>query len=696
MKNYMKYFDECKYTFESERSLIDSSNLGITSTVVSVMTGDKSACELHCINACPYTATDMTLDLILDGEQIKAKRWRWLPTAMYREGETDKLSVKTLAVALKDKRGALLKVELESKTGKEQRIPLEAMYRGVARYQQNWTFCIPDPEKSKLEYYFERDGVIGSSHEGVSFLITSSLSGMKYFHTAYLWENELTVPADSPLTFYFSVHIGPDGECMEEARATENRYEELIEESFDYLCGEVDRIHEALPRLKSDDPDLDAFYYRCLVTYILCRWDNPALCVQPYFSTGSMKGACMCSYLWDWCGGLMMHPIYDPEANRRQLRALLKNDLTKSYALDPITAGPTGPWYQVNQEKITLMVYHHVRATGDKDFLFEEIDGMRVIDHMRKQAYVCDDLTREVSLYNYGCGKLEPRRPGWLGDDYLWYGEGNAHLELRRGIPYHGIMPDLNARRYLNYMRVYELTCVAGEPDELLPKRAAALKEELKKLWNEEAGWYDFIANGKRDTRYTVQMFKFINSPVIDDKERDRLISHLNEREFLSKFGLHSMSKLDIAYDQDDIDNGGGGICTHFTNQICAQLYEMGYSELASDILRRILWWGTRLPFMGDSCAANMMKNRDDTPLQGDISSVSGAQMIFFYIFGITPHFDGSVTVSPVPHRPTENMTVENVRLCGKTFSVSVSGDSFTVTSGAKTATAKIGETVTL
>jgi hypothetical protein len=249
----------------------------------------------------------------------------------------------------------------------------------------------------------------------------------------------------------------------------------------------------------------------------------------------------------------------------------------------------------------------------------------------------------------------------------------------------------------MNYMRVYELTKLVGEPDENLPTRAAALKEKLKALWNENEKWYDFIdAEGNRDIRYTVQMFKFISSGVIDKHERDGLVSHLNEREFLSKFGLHSMSKLDSQYDQDDIDNGGGGICTHFTMQICAQLYETGYDKIASDILPRVYWWGERMPYMGDSCAANMMMNREDTPLQGDISSVSGAQMICFYVFGITPDFDGSITVSPVPHRPTDKMAVENVRLQDKVFSVSVSVDEFSVIYNGETYSAKIGEKIVL
>ena len=258
-------------------------------------------------------------------------------------------------------------------------------------------------------------------------------------------------------------------------------------------------------------------------------------------------------------------------------------------------------------------------------------------------------------------------------------------------------MPDLNARRYLNYMRVYELTKLAGQPDEELPKRAAVLAEKLKTLWNDKKKWYDFIdADGKRDTRYTVQMFKFLNSGVIGETEREGLVSHLNEKEFLSKFGLHSLSKLDPQYDQDDIDNGGGGICTHFTMQICAQLYETGYDALATDILKRVYWWGSRLPYMGDSCAANYMANRESTPLQGDISSVSAAQMMFFYIFGITPCFDDSIRICPVKNRPAENMEITNARLRGKIFSVKITDNTYTVNHDGKQIKAIIGETVTI
>ena len=552
----------------------------------------------------------------------------------------------------------------------------------MTRKEETWKFKIPDGVKDCRDNYIDDENpqMLSSVYEGSACRLTTSLSDMRQFKRAYLWETEITLPADKSLTFYFSAHMGDERMTLQEAYAALGNHEKMLQQSFAYLEQETKRIYDHLPRLKSDDLDLDNLYYRSLVTYILCRWENPDLCAVPYYSTGSVTGGCMCSYLWDYCGGLMMHPIYDPEGNKEQLRAYLRNDLTQSYALNPVTSEAVGPWYPINQEKIILMVYHHIRATGQTEFLFEQVGGKTVLEWMKFHAYVCDDLRKETDLYDYG-------------------EKGNSHLELHHNGngPYNGIMPDLNARRYLNYMRVYELTKLAGQPDENLPKRAAVLAEKLKTLWNDKENWYDFIdAEGNRDTRYTVQMFKFLNSGVIGEKERQGLASHLNEREFLSKFGLHSLSKLDSQYDQDDIDNGGGGICTHFTMQICAQLYETGYDALATDILKRVYWWGERMPYLGDSCAANHMANRETTPLQGDISSVSAAQMIFFYIFGITPGFDDSIRICPVKNRPAENMQIENARLRGKTFAVKITGDTYTVDFDGKQIKATIGESVTI
>ena len=70
--------------------------------------------------------------------------------------------------------------------------------------------------------------------------------------------------------------------------------------------------------------------------------------------------------------------------------------------------------------------------------------------------------------------------------------------------------------------------------------------------------------------------------------------------------------------------------------------------------------------------------------------------MIFFYIFGIQPGFDGSVRICPVKNRPAENMQIENARLRGKTFAVKITGNTYTVNFGGTQIEAVIGETVTI
>lgn len=246
--------------------------------------------------------------------------------------------------------------------------------------------------------------------------------------------------------------------------------------------------------------------------------------------------------------------------------------------------------------------------------------------------------TQPYALYDYGV-------------------DGEHHLELRRGVPYHGILPDLNARKYLCYTRAYELSEAAGQPCGLLTQRAQSLKKLLREqLWDEDAKWFRFISEGKPDMRYTVQMFKLVDSPVLDPDMLEGLLSHLNEREFLSPFGLHSMSKEDAAYDQVDIDNGGGGICTLFVPLIAEKLFRMGYASQANDLLRRTLWWGQRVPYWGDSFTANAIDYRQDTPLQCTIGGVAGAQAILFGAFGIHVGFDGRIHIDPPAEHLAKHM----------------------------------------
>jgi hypothetical protein len=318
-----------------------------------------------------------------------------------------------------------------------------------------------------------------------------------------------------------------------------------------------------------------------------------------------------------------------------------------------------------------------VKNTGDIRFLREKVAGKTVLEHAIINATLGDEPAKPVAMIDYG--------------------SSNSHLELRRGLPYNHVMPDLNGRRYNNYVFAAELAELAGNPEPTLRQRAEQLKSVLKnRLWNEDARWFDFEDDkGHKDARYTLQMFKLFGSKVLDGEEEAGLLSHLlSETEFLSKFGLHSLAKTDPAYDPEDVDNGGPGACTSFVPQIAERLYKADRPDAAENLLKRILWWGERMPYWGDSIVADKIDYRRDTPLQCVIDGAAVAQCVFFGMFGVRAESKGDVYVNPRPPVFTPKIQLQQLRIRGHVLDIAVSGGEYEVREGAKRFRARIGQPI--
>ncbi len=91
--------------------------------------------------------------------------------------------------------------------------------------------------------------------------------------------------------------------------------------------------------------------------------------------------------------------------------------------------------------------------------------------------------------------------------------------------------------------------------------------------------------DNKKDIRLSNFMYLLIGTGVFDREVETGLLSRLNDKEFLSDFGIHSISKTDPAYDQIDIDHGGGGSYMAFPPLIAQRLYNAGYIEKADDLM---------------------------------------------------------------------------------------------------------------
>jgi hypothetical protein len=403
--------------------------------------------------------------------------------------------------------------------------------------------------------------------------------------------------------------------------------------------------------------------------------------------------------LWDYGSAPELHAVYDPVATKEHIKRFLAIDLTEHFLFNPMDGEAWGPWYPVNQEKIILLVYHYIQATGDVGLLRETVKGKPILDWVLFHATLAD---RQPLL------PLTPRRRlDWRAPTFNWaiyndpvslmdYGAGNNHLELRGKYHYDNFMPDLNGRRYESYRLAWKLAKLVGQNWDCLLERAEALRVLLKEaLWSSKDKWFSFMhANGVKELRYTNQMFKMIGSRVLDKEEEEGLVSHLNDDEFLSAYGLHSMSKQDPAYDQADIDCGGGGDYVSFTPRIAEFLYRAGYTAQAEEILQRTMWWGERMPYWGDSLSANQIEYRKDTPLQNSIAAAAGAQCIVFGMFGVDLELDGTLTINPRLPVWAPDASLTGLRLRGLSVDVSVAGKEFTVRVGKRVLRSKIGTPV--
>jgi hypothetical protein len=650
--------DQVNLVSLSGRSNIqDQAHCGICNGMLAPGIPFQRLAEVDGLWAPPYVSSDFRLQVRILDQDLPTERYTWWPFKVERCSEVKGLRISTATVLAAGRRAGILSVTVENPTLETREVSLGCLVAGTLDRCDDWGFGAPVSTSRATPVV--AGGTFLLRHTNLTIAIRP-VPAITWEAAASSGTTQMQLKPNDRATQYFVFAIDRDAEAELVSQTLANDPADTIRQATDDHRRQIHDLFDKLPRLESANLSLVHWYNRSLVHFLMNRWDVPEFALHPFYGTGSVRGGCVCSYLWNFGEAWEILPLYDPAADRQHIRQYLRNGMMDSFALEPISGKAFGPWYPVNQEKLIGLVYYYVKNTGDKLFLAERVNDKTILQQVMDQAACRDDWTKPVALVDYG--------------------PSNSHLELRRGYPYNHVMPDLNGRRYANYLMAARLADVAGQPDPRLRARAADLKNLLKtQLWRTDQRWFAFITPKGRDVRWTNQMFKLFGSGVLDPETESGLLSHLNEQEFLSPYGLHSLSKLDVAYDPVDIDNGGPGSCTSFPPQIAERLCKAGHDKAAQDLIRRLLWWGERLPYWGDSIVADQMDYRKDTPLQCAFDSVAAAQFVIFGLFRIEARFDGTVLVSPHTSIFPGPAELRRVRLRGTAFDVSVQPGQFEV-----------------
>ena len=671
-----------RFAMTKEKNIMDSVHLGVINHHLTCGVPYENVGTLDSFWAPPYVSSNCRCNLLVNGKPVPADDWIWYPFRFQTSGKTDGVAVASDFLLASGERGGLMKFTFSNSSPETRTLRVALDFSPPSLDVSDvWEF---PTEKSRTPCWIEvkKDALVFNQAK-ISPPLAVAFAG-KDWHDAATGEDSfgavtLEIPAGESVSLRYAVAIGKQEESERLAFLLAENWESRFESSLADYENDLAGIYTRLPHLESDSEELVRLYDRSLMHFFTNRWEVDEFVLNPYFGTGSMLGGCVCCYLWNFGEPWEILHLYDPAVSRAHIKQFLSIDLTEHFSFRPTSGIGFGPWYMINQEKILGHIYYYTRLTGDTSFLSDEVDGRPVWEHVKEQAIKRDDLSKPVTLIDYG--------------------DSNSHLELRRAPNlYNHVMPDLNGRRYANYIMGAAILDQAGKPDRKLPARAEALKKLLKKeLWNKETRWFDFINDqDKPETRWTIQMYKLIASPVLDDEELAGLLSHWNEDEFLGPYGVHSLAKGDPWYDPADIDNGGPGACTDFGPQIAERFYKAGYPDLGADIIRRMLWLGERMPYWGDSVVASEMDYRRDTPLQCMFDSVTIAQTVIFGMFGITSRFDGVIEITPALPGFARQVALRGVRIRGHVFDVVLDEAGFAVLSDGKEYRARYGQTVRL
>lgn len=176
-----------------------------------------------------------------------------------------------------------------------------------------------------------------------------------------------------------------------------------------------------------------------------------------------------------------------------------------------------------------------------------------------------------------------------------------------------------------------------------------------------------------------MQGFTPLRSGILTKEMEKAVVGHLNEKEFLSEWGVYSLSIQDPGYDINDVDWGGPGIYTGAGPELVSDLLNSSFFDEGIDLLNRILWWG-ELPYLPQAMRANIKGYREN----GRANLISGVCASQFTVYGlfrikISPE---SIRIQPIEHDFMKGVSLKRLKVRGKIIDIEVSEDNeiYTVT----------------
>ncbi len=482
---------------------------------------------------------------------------------------------------------------------------------------------------------------------------------------------ELTLPPGEFITAYFAVQFYP---ANQKAPAITQKDIALRMKAADQVTREKQKwAYENVPKLESSNTKLQEYYYRCLLSVLMSRYENPHYITNPFWAVGYWPF----TISWDTSYSSDILAMLDPKS----LKEAILTDFREVQMKKTYVSWKGAEWENLYIQEpfaLQIMIEAYLRHTGDYT-----IFGTKAGD-----ATVWEWMQRWVTELNTNYRNKE----GLMDVGY----DTQKIIEIRTD-GYNHVVPIVNV---LTVHLLYRMSEWARLLNDKSCKTYFNEAEELKglmnkNLWNDQEGWFDNLyPDGSKEAIWTNHLFDALGTDYLTGTQVNKLVSHIREGVFLGKFGVYSIARKDtVHWDLIDSDWGGGGQYAGMSGRISRNLYKQGFAEMGWDVLKRNMRYIDYFPYLPQN-------PRTDTPEQDrssmpvEISAGAGMEAIIFGTFGITIE-KNVLTIQPNMHEELGVTTLRDFKFMGKSYNIQINKRNFSVFQDGKlVATKCFGESV--
>lgn len=572
---------------------------------------------------------------------------KWEPNSYSRSGTFHKeLEGKWLSFSIKT---------VTSVSNCNDEVFLKIVFKNRKEDTINFTL-IPQQFARKLEY----DGIdandstrqidaftFGSDqlHVTVSSSI-SSISGNGFDLTLLPGETETVwfavqfYPADKKTPAIFQNDIGKRMELAESATRAKLKW-----------------AYDTFPQLESSNKKFEEYYYRSLLSVLMCSYENPNFITNPFWAVGTWQF----TISWDNSYAADVLAMLDAKS----LKEAILTDLREVKMKRTYVSWKGAYWDNIYIQEpfaLQIMIEAYLRHTGDYSVFNEKAGDATVWQWMKRW------ITELKTNYTNKDGLID------VGYDT------QKIIEIRTD-GYNHVVPVLNIlTTHLLYRMSEWGNKLKDQESSLYFKDAERLKELTNKnLWNDQEGWFENLyPDGQRGTIWTMHLYDALGTGHLTGTQTNKLVSHLKEGVFLGKYGVYSIARNDtVHWDLIDSDWGGGGQYAGMPGRLARNLFKNGFAEIGWSVLKRNMRYIEFFPYFPQNPKTdNPEQDRSSMPLE--ISAGANIEAIIFGAFGIS--IDGDqLTIKPNTCEDLGETSLSNFKFRGKLYKIQMHKRTFDV-----------------